>query len=402
MRSLNAVKKLAAAVLLLLFLFYIGYQVAQNLSVQIKTVDALVVTVEDKIFAEGIFLRSQQSVSGENTGYMEYLAENGEKVSVGQELAIFFDSASAAEDYRRLRAAQDRLDGLEYAYSSLSGGTDTLKLDSMIYSRMSSVAKQLDTGRLNSIGGAYSTLQQLIVGRSAGLSNLDSYREKIRQTEDEIERLRGEMSKSSSSVRAAVSGYFIRSSDGAAAAYTPADIDELTPADIRAVSDEPVRSDAIGVIVDNYEWYFAAAVTQEQADALKKLKSTDVYFLEIGSDKLKMSIEDVRTYGGEAVVILKSREMKEDYLSSRHQNADMVLGTYSGIKVPREALRSLDGKWGVYCLEGAMIKFKPIEWVYQTESYYLAVPASSPSKGLYMYDKVVISAKDIEHNKVVK
>ena len=43
---------------------YIIYQVTANLTQQIRTVDALEVTVEEKISARGLFIREQLVVTG--------------------------------------------------------------------------------------------------------------------------------------------------------------------------------------------------------------------------------------------------------------------------------------------------------------------------------------------------
>ena len=81
---------------------------------------------------------------------------------------------------------------------------------------------------------------------------------------------------------------------------------------------------------------------------------------------------------------------------------DIVLDSYTGIRVPREALRQVDGQWGVYCLVGGLSRFKPVEWVYQTDSYYLVEPAKSSSQGLTLHDRIIIKGRDLEKDKVVK
>ena len=84
------------------------------------------------------------------------------------------------------------------------------------------------------------------------------------------------------------------------------------------------------------------------------------------------------------------------------ETADVVKRSYTGIMVPGEALHQNEGEWGVYCLSGAFMKFKPVEWVYQGDGYYIVKPAASQSKGLYLYDKMIIKGKNLEANKVMK
>jgi hypothetical protein len=57
---------------------YIFYQVTANLTRQIRTVDALEVTVEDKISARGYFIRQQKVLAGNGSGTAEYLVQDGE------------------------------------------------------------------------------------------------------------------------------------------------------------------------------------------------------------------------------------------------------------------------------------------------------------------------------------
>jgi hypothetical protein len=79
----------------------------------------------------------------------------------------------------------------------------------------------------------------------------------------------------------------------------------------------------------------------------------------------------------------------------------VVADTHEGLRVPKEALRLLDGKWGVYTLSGAVARFKPIEWICETENAYIVEPAESQSKGLYYYDKIIVTGKEISEGKVV-
>ena len=94
--------------------------------------------------------------------------------------------------------------------------------------------------------------------------------------------------------------------------------------------------------------------------------------------------------------------MSESYLTTRQADIEIIYNSYEGIMVPKEALRQVDGEWGVYCLVGGITRFKPVEWVYQTDSYYLVEPAASSSNGLVMYDQIITSGKDLEKDKVVR
>ena len=95
---------------------YILYQVTANLTQQIRTVDVLEVTVEDKISARGMFVREQLVVTASGrTGTAEYLVQDGDKVSKGQKLAVLFEGDAARVAYSQADELEERLAAVEYA-----------------------------------------------------------------------------------------------------------------------------------------------------------------------------------------------------------------------------------------------------------------------------------------------
>ena len=120
---------LLTAAFLLAVAVYISYQVAANLTQQIQTVDALEVTVEDKIPARGYFIREQITVPGGSGSSAEYLVEDGEKVARSQKLAVLFDGEAVRQAYDQASDLEDRLEALTYAYSMVTSGVDSIKMD---------------------------------------------------------------------------------------------------------------------------------------------------------------------------------------------------------------------------------------------------------------------------------
>ena len=162
-------------------------------------------------------------------------------------------------------------------------------------------------------------------------------------------------------------------------------------------------STGVGSIVTGYRWYFAAVLEKEQAAALQQRETVQLYFPELSRRLLTMRLYRLQSGDdGRAILILESDEMLPDYLTCRQQDADLLVGTYTGLKVPAQALRQKDGQWGVYVLDGSVAEFKPIQWIYQTESYYLVPSAESAKKGLYRYDRMITQGKDLADEKVIR
>ena len=379
---------------------YIVYQVVVNLTQQIRTVDALEVTVEDKISARGYFIRQQIPVAG-GSGQAEYLVEDGDKVAKNQRVAVLFDGEEAHRAYDQAYELEERLAAIKYAYSMITSGVDSLKMDQLIFADILSINEELEKGEVWRVGSDYSALQQLVVSRGATESDKAAFEEQIKQLEGEIAGAKKQYASGSSSIRAADAGYFVSGLDGYETVLTVDRLDTLTPDDLTSL--QPAGGEGVGSLTVGYQWYYAVVLTEEQADKLQQRKTLEVYFPELSTRRLELAVERLETYpDGRAVLVLKSERMEALWLTAREQDIDIVAGTYTGLKVPSRALRQQDGLWGVFVLDGSVASFKPVTWQYGTESYLLVPCADSPKEGLFRYDRVIVQGKDLADNKIVQ
>ncbi len=394
----NRLSTLCSIALLLAVAIYVAYQVFANLTQQLRTADALEVTVEETLSARGWFIRQQLTVSG-GEGEAEYLVEDGEKVSKNQRIAVLFTDETAHQAFDRAAQLEDRLEAAEYAYSMLTSGVDSAKMDELIFDSIGSINAQLEQGQAWRVDGDYSTLQQLVASRGATEADKEAFEEQIAQLQQELKAVQKEYASGSSSLRAKDTGYFVSGLDGYETVLTVDRLDTLTPADLDAL--QPESTDGVGSLTQGFQWYFAVTLTGEQADRLRGSSSVEVSFPELSTQKLELEVERLETGDdGRAILILRSTRMEALWLTAREQDIDIVLGSYTGLKVPARALRQKDGQWGVYVLEGSVTAFKPVSWVYSTDSYYLVPCADSASKGLYRYDRIILQGKDLEAGQV--
>jgi len=388
-------------IILIAAIGYIAYQMTANLTQQIRTVDAMEVTVEEKISARGVFIREQMILTGGGGKTAEYLVEDGEKVSVGQRLAVFFQGEDARQAFDRASQLREQLTALEYAYSMITSGVDSRKMDSLIFDRIAAGSEKLAGGEAARVTGDYSALQQLVVSRGATEEDKAAFEEQIAQLKKEIRACQDQYDQSSSSLWAPDTGYFVSGLDGLESVLTVDGLDSLTPADLDGPQAEP--QEGLGTISTGFSWYYALTLSKEQADKLQQRKTLDIYFPELSAEKLTVKIYRLETYpDGRAVLILKSERMDPMYLTAREQDIDIVVDTYTGLKVPSQALRQQEGEWGVFVLDGSIASFKPVTWTYSTESYFLVPCASSAKEGLYRYDRIITQGKNLADNKVIQ
>ena len=119
---------------------------------------------------------------------------------------------------------------------------------------------------------------------------------------------------------------------------------------------------------------------------------------------------------GRVVVAFEGRSYLAQLTLLRQQSAQVIRTTYSGIRVPKEALRAsktiqnkdgsrtVEDMLGLYCIVGVEARFKPVEVLYSGDGFVLVrSTAASDQESLRLRhgDEIIISAKDLYDGKVV-
>ena len=107
-------------------------------------------------------------------------------------------------------------------------------------------------------------------------------------------------------------------------------------------------------------------------------------------------------------MILSGMDITPELVTMRFQSAEIIRDSYTGIKVPKSAVKiQVDEqgkqKQGVYILTGSVSRFKPIEVLYEGEDYYIVNQGNSAKNtGLVVGDNIIVKARGLEDKKVVK
>ena len=182
-------------------------------------------------------------------------------------------------------------------------------------------------------------------------------------------------------------------------------LEDVTPAALKALKPASEQSN-VGKLIYGDTWYYAVTLPAEQAAALKELGRVNVRLAKGFDQSIRMSVESVsREDNGQAVVVLSSTRYLAQTTLLRHQAADAVLRTYTGLRVPANALRvNEDGTTGVYCVDGENAAFRPVTLVYQGEGYALVAPAEGvrDTQILRAGDQVIATSGELYDGKVIR
>ena len=422
-------KRIMSALVAVLLLVYLGYQVYNYHYSQVHTETAYYANTANTIQASGIAIRKESLVPGKANGVIDYVISNGGKVATGGKIAQIYANAQSAASQQQLQSLDQEIAKLQ----SLSTPGDTYSASP------DSINKQINLKLVKMLGTvgscSYSDLADdresflyLVNERQIVTEKVTGFGARINELKVQRDALAKTNSQPIGSVTAPVAGYFINTVDGYESAFDFSKVLYLTTDEIKAKqSAKPTAStDTVGKISADYNWYFAFVIPEDQISLFKLGNTVSIQFPFASSETVPASIAAVNhaPKATEAAVILQSNYMNSSIAAIRNETAQIQIEEYKGIRVNRKAVhfesvsktaKDKNGKsttvkkdvQGVYIMHGNEILFKQVFPVFSTDTYVICDPNPKTEDlmtdtTVKLSDEVVVEGTDLFNGKVVK
>lgn len=404
MNGRSVLKKLIGGLFVIAVVVYLGYQLAGSFISRVDTEQAVLYTACESVFSDGYMAR-QELLIPSNGSTMEILAQNGAMVSAGQPLAAYYSNEADAAVRLQVSEIEGEIKQLEAINSTEGAKANISGVEKDIAESIYSLCRIVSDQKTYK---AYDIKQNLEV-LLAKIRATDGGNEKIEARLSELKKERSSLaSKITGTVRyeyAPKPGYFSSVVDGYEPILTPEFIQNLTAEQYSTLGIKPqlFLKDYAGKLVTSYNWYFATTLDREYVTKMPVGKQYKVRFTGSSSYDLNAVVKKINYNENdtEALFVFEFDRFPEDILFLRNQNAEIILKRVEGIKVPKSAIRILEGKKGVYCLIGAQSKFKKVETIYEGSNYFL-VKQGTNENDLLVMDDIITNGKNIYDGKMVK
>ena len=424
MKNGTLAMKLILAVIMLTVIVYFGINIAVSLMDPFSTTPAYSYVSEHAVTVSGYVVRDEEVLP--DSGDLVYFSRGeGERVAAGGTLALVCQSSEALYNASSLNSAREQLQQLYYARSLATGAQTAARLDDDISSALVSFHSAQAQEHLPDAMTAAANLRAAVLKRSYAYSGVTELETAIADLEADIAQLQSSVGPTSQAVKAPRSGLFSSLVDGYEKVLTPASLTDMTPEDFRTLEPEANVS-GMGKMVYGSTWQFVTLMRTEDMEHLKEGDRLTLRF-QTGLDRdLSMRVKSISQEDhGQKLVVLESHDYLHLTTLLRHQNAQLIFHSYSGLRVPRSAVRIvqvpmedeegqplLDDKGEakteaasvVYCLWGRYAKLKPVEIVWQEKDYLLVTPSEGVSgqRRLRSGDTVITAAEDLYDGKVIE
>ncbi len=360
-----------------LAIFMVAYLVYNAIDANyspVKTEIATMKTVEESISSKVFIIRDETYISGKATGTVVPLVEEGQRVAEGQDIAAVFANDSDAEKYIELQKINEELVRFEnIAAADKLNIRDMSSYDDTTNEKFLTLVESLSEGDYSSVSELAYSVRDRETSRQVSLGyDVD--------TSAVLAELRAESSSLSSVMpdylAADNTGYYISNSDGYERTLSYDDVTKLTTSDIdKAIESKPDDSkiSGAGKLINNFNWYVVATVERNDIDELTVGKTVKVRFVDSSAEDVKMTVAAINSDSkGKAALILKCNTITPGTGDLRIENAEIILETISGYKIPKEAVRTLDGVNGVYIKRGNLVNFRRITVLYTGDDYVIS------------------------------
>lgn len=401
----NQIKYIVYSLIGVFIITYFIHQVVQMNSVPYKTEIAINRDMQSVIETEAFIVRDEVYITTDNSGgTVVSIAEDGKRVSSGDNVAVVFPNSKSATSYVRINELEKEIEYYSQLKNRVGIGTNA----------PSSYSKLIDDACINFITASRETIGSDFDEALTDLRDAITARQLAVGTELSVDaklaELQAELIATNSgtveykTISAPNSGYYIGSVDGYEKTVDFSKVTSLNCRDIESLlkaKKQKTPANVMGKLVDEFDWYFVCTVSYNESGKIEVGKSVKVNVPNTAVGTINCTVMHKGDKEDDKVaVVIKCNLMNRNIANLRIHDIEIIVDDYVGIKINNDAIREVDGEKGVYVQRGNIIQFRKINIIYSAEDYSV-VESVADSAYLQQYDSVITQGVDLYDGKVV-
>lgn len=372
--------------------------------------------VNETFEAKGIICRDESLLAGQKTGAVNYEIRNGDKVAKNSVIANMYPSEQDIANMAEVSRLEEELKTVQ---ASQAAGATTSAQASALSRQIGAINEEyigavsghnLDSlySIKNNFLGAYNRSQIIFSTTPVDFSA------RIAALQERINTLKKQSGQSVSQLVSPVAGYFVNTVDGYEEKAKLEQAAKLTADEIEGYfsAEKPkVDENAAGKVITNAQWRYAAVLSGKDAATIKVGKKYGLQFKSAGDETVTATVvsNDYDASKEKVVVVFESDRISEQLVKLRLEEAQVIVNSYSGIKIPKSALHIVknekgEDEKGVYIQYGREMQFKLVDILYENEEYMISANKETEAerkKYVRLYDDVIVKGSDFYEGKKI-
>ncbi len=413
MKEGTTITKLIMLFLVVCLAAYFGIYIVQSLTDEVTTAVAYTYTVNDSEETDGLLVRQEQVLS-DYSGIVQVVPGEGERVGVGQTIAVVYRDADAL-------AREDEIQALTMETELLQSATDQTvvigagQLEDQVFRAVVDLRTSTATGDFGRLEEQVVELKRAVLrrdytyGQGADSGRLAKLNERLRE-------LRSRSATDTNRVLAQQAGAYSALVDGLEY-ITPKDALTLTPSRLDELLKQELSTNenSLGKLITANRWYVVVALSEERAKELVRGSNLMVGFSGDFERIVDMRVDSIGgAEDGRCAVVLSSDRYLSETTLLRTQTVELIFDRQEGLRVPKAAVHILMKETtdengnpvqtsitGVYAVVNGQAEFKKVEVLAEGRQFYVVRPLDEGRTTLRTGDQVIIRGHDIHDGKVL-
>lgn len=353
------------------------------------------ITYEESVRTSAVFVREEYVYTADSAGTVFNHYADGDRVANGAVISTLYKGEVSEELLGEL-AVIDRKLAAANTWSSYGYSSDT-QMESKIDEYRTQIVEAAAAKNAHEVSDYRSKINNLRVGDSVTQEAEDI--DALKAQNDAVEQKIG---LDKTDIITNTSGVFTTVLDGLEGILTYENAKSFTTEDferIKNVQGEQVKSRVSGgenicKVVNNHEWYVLMVMDNDDLGGRAFGDHVNLRFDNIPGEQIDGRIEFVNDNGdGTSMVMIRSAHYLEGAFSFRVSEATIIFESYTGYKVPVNALRnSSEGESCVLAEKDGVTQLYPVNIIYtdRNEDFVIVRTPEGAQKRLENADEIVI------------
>ncbi len=363
---------------------------------------------------DGILIRNEKVINSPDDGNCVMDAVEGEKVPAFYRIATIVKNVPVST-YEELKKKEMQITSAQKAQKENLGifSSDIIKLDSEIIEKVKNLGQQSSRGSLVESFDTMSDIDSVVYRKSDIFGDNSKSAKYITRLTSEKAEIESRLNNNVKEVRAGSAGLISFAIDGYESLLTPDFIKNATPQDLENITVKDTNRDfnvvdvkkgePIAKLVKDLDNYMVAVVNEKIAKDLTKDKHVTLRINDIGYSMDADINYSSNVINGKRIISFKYDTGLDETIGMRRINVDVVLSSYSGLKVPRSCLQNinLSNQTAKICLlKGNTATFRKVKIVGMNEDAAI-IDNPDGESSVALYNTYILNPKNIQEGQII-
>jgi hypothetical protein len=341
-----------------------------------ETVKAEYFTVTDTLEFTAVLVREEQVISKPKTPYLSYLYADGTKISpdtlgftsdpVSPVLAISYSDYQMFKNAAERKKLEDKINELSFDQAT-KDQANFANISSSISKNYNHLISLISSKDFENIGEVEQDLTKVLNVKAFVLSSENNFDSLSAQINSQLENIPEVSDFSKETIDVDDSVYFSSKTDGLESRFNAELLKNSTEYELLALFNEAEKSnlkdEMFGKIITDYRYKIFTVINSDLLVGNFAVKENSNVKLRMNNEEINTTVESIKSIGNQVILVFDCDEKISNFSAQRvYNNAEILGPTYTGLRVPKEAIRPRG-----YDLEGTPVEYSGV-WVKVGES----------------------------------